>query len=53
MRMKKTTATTTYPKARVFNTIPAATTTRRVCSHCETTKTPLWRSGPMGPKVIS
>lgn len=23
----------------------------RVCSDCNTTKTPLWRSGPSGPKV--
>ena len=23
----------------------------RVCSDCNTTKTPLWRSGPRGPKV--
>lgn len=23
----------------------------RVCSNCHTTKTPLWRSGPAGPKV--
>lgn len=23
----------------------------RVCSNCKTTKTPLWRSGPQGPKV--
>jgi hypothetical protein len=25
--------------------------TIRVCSDCHTTKTPLWRSGPTGPKV--
>ena len=25
----------------------------RVCSECNTTKTPLWRSGPSGPKVFS
>lgn len=25
----------------------------RICSDCNTTKTPLWRSGPRGPKVIS
>ena len=25
--------------------------TVRVCSDCHTTKTPLWRSGPKGPKV--
>jgi hypothetical protein len=25
----------------------------RVCSDCKTTTTPLWRSGPMGPKVIT
>ena len=24
----------------------------RVCSDCNTTKTPLWRGGPQGPKVI-
>lgn len=23
----------------------------RVCAHCGTTKTPLWRNGPQGPKV--
>lgn len=26
-------------------------TTIRVCADCNTTKTPLWRSGPRGPKV--
>jgi len=26
--------------------------TLRVCSDCSTSHTPLWRSGPMGPKVI-
>jgi hypothetical protein len=26
--------------------------TVRVCSDCSTSHTPLWRSGPMGPKVI-
>lgn len=25
--------------------------TIRVCADCNTTKTPLWRSGPRGPKV--
>lgn len=25
----------------------------RVCADCNTTSTPLWRSGPNGPKVIS
>lgn len=25
----------------------------RVCTDCNTTKTPLWRSGPKGPKVSS
>lgn len=24
----------------------------RVCSDCHTTTTPLWRSGPQGPKVF-
>jgi hypothetical protein len=28
-----------------------ATGVVRVCSDCNTTKTPLWRSGPCGPKV--
>ena len=32
-----------------FNT----NTTVRVCSDCNTTTTPLWRSGPRGPKVIN
>ncbi|KAF8400990.1 hypothetical protein HHK36_014293 [Tetracentron sinense] len=27
-------------------------TTIRVCTHCNTTKTPLWRSGPGGPKSL-
>lgn len=27
--------------------------TVRVCSDCHTTKTPLWRSGPKGPKVYN
>eukprot|EP00249_Psilotum_nudum_P009910 c22229_g1_i1 orf=463-2115(-) len=26
--------------------------TLRICSHCGTTKTPLWRSGPQGPKSL-
>ena len=26
--------------------------TIRVCADCNTTKTPLWRSGPRGPKVL-
>lgn len=26
--------------------------TIRACADCNTTKTPLWRSGPKGPKVI-
>lgn len=25
----------------------------RICSDCNTTKTPLWRSGPRGPKVTN
>ncbi|KAK6119027.1 hypothetical protein DH2020_047234 [Rehmannia glutinosa] len=25
--------------------------TKRCCSDCKTTKTPLWRSGPTGPKI--
>lgn len=25
----------------------------RVCANCNTTKTPLWRSGPRGPKVLT
>lgn len=24
----------------------------RVCAHCGTSKTPLWRNGPGGPKVF-
>ncbi|XP_073277178.1 uncharacterized protein [Primulina huaijiensis] len=32
----------------VVNTTP----TIRVCSDCNTTKTPLWRSGPKGPKSL-
>lgn len=27
--------------------------TTKVCANCYTTTTPLWRSGPRGPKVIS
>lgn len=29
----------------------ANSNTTRVCSDCNTSSTPLWRSGPMGPKV--
>jgi hypothetical protein len=25
---------------------------KKCCSDCKTTKTPLWRGGPAGPKVI-
>jgi GATA zinc finger len=25
----------------------------RICANCRTSKTPLWRSGPTGPKVSS
>lgn len=27
--------------------------TPRMCAHCSTTKTPLWRNGPDGPKVLN
>ncbi|KZV21614.1 GATA transcription factor 21 [Dorcoceras hygrometricum] len=32
--------------------IVTTTPTIRVCSDCNTTKTPLWRSGPKGPKSL-
>lgn len=35
-----------------FNFSRSNGTTVRVCSDCNTTSTPLWRSGPRGPKVI-
>ncbi|KAK2645391.1 hypothetical protein Ddye_020586 [Dipteronia dyeriana] len=35
-----------------FNIINNNTNTIRVCSDCNTTKTPLWRSGPRGPKSL-
>ncbi|KAL7120024.1 hypothetical protein ACP275_02G097900 [Erythranthe tilingii] len=28
------------------------TTNKKCCSDCKTTKTPLWRSGPSGPKSL-
>ncbi|KAF0920121.1 hypothetical protein E2562_033425 [Oryza meyeriana var. granulata] len=31
---------------------PAATGEGRRCLHCETDKTPQWRTGPMGPKTL-
>lgn len=34
------------------NSFSKANNTVRVCSDCNTTTTPLWRSGPRGPKVI-
>ncbi|CAL0330307.1 unnamed protein product [Lupinus luteus] len=34
-----------YPNHSTSNTV-------RVCSDCHTTKTPLWRSGPRGPKSL-
>ncbi|KAI7727180.1 hypothetical protein M8C21_026993 [Ambrosia artemisiifolia] len=38
---------TAYPNTIIYNTSPI-----RVCSDCNTTKTPLWRSGPQGPKSL-
>lgn len=35
------------------NNSSSSSTTIRVCVDCNTTKTPLWRSGPRGPKVIN
>ncbi|XP_043696179.1 GATA transcription factor 23-like [Telopea speciosissima] len=29
-----------------------ATSTARICADCKTSKTPLWRSGPHGPKSL-
>ncbi|XP_019419643.1 PREDICTED: GATA transcription factor 15-like [Lupinus angustifolius] len=26
--------------------------TKKSCTHCKTTKTPLWRAGPAGPKTL-
>ncbi|PON96036.1 GATA transcription factor [Trema orientale] len=34
------------------NAISTSITTVRVCSDCNTTSTPLWRSGPRGPKSL-
>lgn len=34
-----------------INMSPSGDDVVRVCSDCHTTKTPLWRSGPCGPKV--
>lgn len=39
---------TDYSSNNSNNNIPI-----RVCADCNTTKTPLWRSGPKGPKVIN
>ncbi|KAJ0030735.1 hypothetical protein Pint_13384 [Pistacia integerrima] len=35
-----------------YSTNNNTTTTIRVCADCNTTKTPLWRSGPRGPKSL-
>ncbi|EXB66867.1 Putative GATA transcription factor 22 [Morus notabilis] len=35
-----------------FNLSQSNRTTVRVCSDCNTTSTPLWRSGPRGPKSL-
>lgn len=34
------------------NQNPVAQQTVRKCQHCEITKTPQWRAGPMGPKTL-
>lgn len=44
--MEETTNSNTINSTSSNNNIPF-----RVCSDCNTTKTPLWRSGPQGPKV--
>ncbi|KAK4353570.1 hypothetical protein RND71_025764 [Anisodus tanguticus] len=43
----------TIPLAPVeTNQNPVAQQTVRKCQHCEITKTPQWRAGPMGPKTL-
>ncbi|PON56353.1 GATA transcription factor [Parasponia andersonii] len=51
---KGTTATTLIidHNSESHNVISTSTTTVRVCSDCNTTSTPLWRSGPRGPKSL-
>ncbi|KAK3224541.1 hypothetical protein Dsin_011566 [Dipteronia sinensis] len=36
----------------IINSLSNNKSTVRVCSDCNTTTTPLWRSGPRGPKVV-
>uniref|UniRef100_A0A6N2NLP0 GATA-type domain-containing protein n=1 Tax=Salix viminalis TaxID=40686 RepID=A0A6N2NLP0_SALVM len=41
----------TYLNNEIINT-PSNSSNIRVCSDCNTTSTPLWRSGPRGPKSL-
>ncbi|XP_057765866.1 GATA transcription factor 21-like isoform X2 [Salvia miltiorrhiza] len=40
------------PSSSVETDLSSSYTPIRVCSDCHTTKTPLWRSGPKGPKSL-
>ncbi|KAL8265539.1 hypothetical protein R6Q59_023669 [Mikania micrantha] len=40
------------PKSSQMEEIVYSNSVIRVCSDCNTTKTPLWRSGPQGPKSL-
>ncbi|KAK9102575.1 hypothetical protein Sjap_019829 [Stephania japonica] len=42
----------THGDTSTSNSNTCTTGTVRVCSDCSTTKTPLWRSGPRGPKSL-
>ncbi|GAB4854952.1 hypothetical protein Ancab_039738 [Ancistrocladus abbreviatus] len=39
-------------QSQTANPNPAPTQAARRCMHCEVTKTPQWRAGPMGPKTL-
>lgn len=51
-KMMNSNQSTSTSKPRRNNSVPESGDVIRVCSDCRTTKTPLWRSGPQGPKVV-
>ncbi|XP_039122623.1 GATA transcription factor 23-like isoform X2 [Dioscorea cayenensis subsp. rotundata] len=51
-KMMNSNQSTSTSKPRRNNSVPESGDVIRVCSDCRTTKTPLWRSGPQGPKSL-
>ncbi|KAH7686507.1 Zinc finger NHR/GATA-type protein [Dioscorea alata] len=51
-KMMNSNQSTSTSKPRRNNSVPESGDVIRVCSDCQTTKTPLWRSGPQGPKSL-